>query len=172
MVGLVEHMTRLVIQRELKTDSSHIEQVLRDGLKLLPMGADNIRLFINPQDFDQMFELLRAQDTTLVERIEDEMYDFFILSRQNQEVLQTLLEAIPLSEWVVALKGAEPALVKAIQGAMPRRQMQQMEAQNRRQGPVPRSRVEQVRKEIMAIVREMATEGGLPVQLFREQTVE
>lgn len=121
---------------------------------------------------DQMFDLLRAHDNTLVERIEDEMYDFFILSRQSDEVLQALLEAIPLSEWVVALKGAEPEVVKAIHGAMPRRQMQQMEAQNRRQGPVPLSRVEQVRKEIMAMVREMAIEGGLAVQLFREQTVE
>ena len=62
MVGLVEHMTRLVIQRELKTDSSHIEQVLRDGLKLLPMGADNIRLFINPQDFDQIKALRERHD--------------------------------------------------------------------------------------------------------------
>ena len=62
MVGLVEHMTRLVIQRELKTDSSHIEQVLRDSLKLLPMGADNIRLFINPQDFDQIKALRERHD--------------------------------------------------------------------------------------------------------------
>ena len=54
MIGLVEHMTRQVIQREMKTDSRHIEQVLREGLKLLPMGADNIRLFINPQDFEQI----------------------------------------------------------------------------------------------------------------------
>ena len=54
MVGLVEHMTRQVIQREMKTDSRQIEQVLREGLKLLPMGADNIRLFINPQDFEQI----------------------------------------------------------------------------------------------------------------------
>lgn len=100
------------------------------------------------------------------------MYDFFILSRQNQDVLQTLLEVIPLDEWVVALKGAEPELVKAIQAAMPKRQAQQMESINRRQGPVPLSRVEQVRKDIMAVVREMSADGELQVQLFREQTVE
>ncbi|WP_300726005.1 flagellar assembly protein FliH [Pseudomonas sp.] len=62
MVGLVEHMTRLVIQRELNTDSTHIAQVLRDGLKLLPMGAENIRLFINPQDFDQIKALRERHD--------------------------------------------------------------------------------------------------------------
>ena len=62
MVGLVEHMTRQVIQRELKTDSRQIEQVLREGLKLLPMGAENIRLFINPQDFDQVKALRERHD--------------------------------------------------------------------------------------------------------------
>ena len=121
---------------------------------------------------DQMFELLRAHNEELVEKIEDEMYDFFILSRQNPDVLQTLLEVIPLDEWVVALKGAEPALVKAIQAALPKRQAQQMESINRRQGPVPLSRVEQVRKDIMAVVREMSADGDLQIQLFREQTVE
>ncbi len=123
-------------------------------------------------DRNQMFELLRAHNKDLVGKIEDEMYDFFILSRQSQEVLQALLEAIPLEEWVVALKGAEPALVKTIMAAMPKRQAQQMESINRRQGPVPLSRVEQVRKDIMGIVREMAANGEVQLQLFREQTVE
>lgn len=123
-------------------------------------------------DRTQMFEMLRSHNEDLVTRIEDEMYDFFILSRQTPDVLQILLEAIPLEEWVVALKGAEPELVKAIQGAMPKRQAQQMESISRRQGPVPMSRVEQVRKDIMGMVREMAAEGDLQVQLFREPTVE
>lgn len=123
-------------------------------------------------DRGQMFELLRAHDDGLVERIEDEMYDFFILSRQTEETVATLLETVPMEEWVVALKGAEPELVRAIQDAMPRRQRQQMDAISRRQGPVPMSRVEQVRRDIMATVREMSANGELQIQLFREQTVE
>jgi flagellar assembly protein FliH len=51
VVHLVEHIARQVIQRELQTDSSQIANVLRDALKLLPMGANNLRVFINPQDF-------------------------------------------------------------------------------------------------------------------------
>ena len=155
----------LLIERSLKVLTSQGSQVR--GIK---QAADIMNRFKG--DRTQMFELLRAHDETLVERIEEEMYDFFILSRQNQDVLQTLLEVIPLEEWVVALKGAEPELVKAIQGAMPKRQAQQMEAINRRQGPVPLSRVEQVRKDIMAMVREMSADGELQIQLFREQTVE
>ena len=64
MVGLVQHITRQVIQRELVLDSSQIEQVLRESLKLLPMGAENIRLFINPQDFAQVKALRERHDAT------------------------------------------------------------------------------------------------------------
>jgi len=45
-------MARQVIGRELQGDSSQITQVLREALKLLPMGADNIRIHLNPQDFE------------------------------------------------------------------------------------------------------------------------
>lgn len=52
VIHLVEHIARKVIQRELTTDSRQIGNVLRDALKLLPMGASNVRIFINPQDFE------------------------------------------------------------------------------------------------------------------------
>ena len=56
MVTLVSHMAREVIQRDLLIDSSQIRQVLREALKLLPMGASNVRIHVNPQDF----ELIKA----------------------------------------------------------------------------------------------------------------
>ncbi|MBO3275779.1 flagellar assembly protein FliH [Pseudomonas schmalbachii] len=56
MLNLVQHVVRQVIQRELSHDSSHVRQVLREALKLLPMGAENIRIMVNPQDF----ELIKA----------------------------------------------------------------------------------------------------------------
>lgn len=174
-------LVRIANLSEVNSDViAELEQLIERSLKVLSTQGSQVRGVKQAADImnrfkgdrGQMFELLRAHDEGLVDKIEEEMYDFFILSRQNQEVLQVLLEAIPLEEWVVALKGAEPELVRAIQGAMPKRQAQQMESINRRQGPVPLSRVEQVRKDIMTMVREMSAEGELQIQLFREQTVE
>lgn len=54
LVSLVNHVARQVIQRELHMDSSQIRQVLREALKLLPMGAENIRIHVNPQDFERV----------------------------------------------------------------------------------------------------------------------
>ncbi|UTH73146.1 flagellar motor switch protein FliG [Chromobacterium sp. IIBBL 290-4] len=123
-------------------------------------------------DRGQMMELLRAHDPEIVDEIEVRMYDFFILSRQTEEVLMRICEDVPLELWAVALKGAEPAVREAIIQTMPRRQAQNFEATMRRSGPVPKSRVEEARREIMAQVRQLADAGEIDLQLFPEEVVE
>ncbi len=119
-----------------------------------------------------MVELLRAHDPEVVTQIEMSMYDFFILSRQTEQVITRLLDDVPLEQWAIALKGAEAPLRDAILAAMPRRQAQSFEDLMRRSGPVPMSRIEQTRREIMATVKELADAGEIDIQLFAEATAE
>lgn len=71
MVSLVEHVVRQVIQRELKTDSSQIGTVLREALRLLPMGAANVRILVNPQDF-ALVKAMRERHEETWRILEDE----------------------------------------------------------------------------------------------------
>ncbi|MCU7281528.1 flagellar assembly protein FliH [Pseudomonas peradeniyensis] len=71
LVQLVASMTRQVIGRELRSDSSQITHVLREALKLLPMGADNIRIHLNPQDFE-LAKALRERHEESWKLLEDE----------------------------------------------------------------------------------------------------
>ncbi|AOE86512.1 flagellar assembly protein FliH [Pseudomonas sp. TCU-HL1] len=71
LVHLTSLITRQVIQRELRLDSSQIRHVLREALKLLPMGAGNVRIHINPQDFEQV-KLLRERHEESWRILEDE----------------------------------------------------------------------------------------------------
>ncbi|SCX40160.1 flagellar assembly protein FliH [Pseudomonas sp. NFACC32-1] len=71
LVGLVQHITRQVIQRELAIDSSQIEHVMREALKLLPLGVGNVRLYINPQDF-ALVKALRERHEETWRIVEDE----------------------------------------------------------------------------------------------------
>ncbi len=71
MVNLLSHMVRQVIQRELKSDSSQITQVLREALKLLPMGGATVRIHLNPQDFE-MIKALRERHEETWRILEDE----------------------------------------------------------------------------------------------------
>jgi len=71
LVGLVQHVARQVIQRELAIDSSQIEHVMREALKLLPLGVGNVRLYINPQDFE-LVKALRERHEETWRIVEDE----------------------------------------------------------------------------------------------------
>lgn len=125
-----------------------------------------------PNNQQALLEQLRARDEEVVNELKDRMYEFFILSRQTPATLQRLMDEIPLEEWAVALKGTEPVLRQAIYDAMPKRQMQLLQSTSNRLGPVPVSRIEQVRKEIMTTVRELAEEEEIQIRLFSEQTME
>ncbi len=111
-------------------------------------------------------------DEEVLNDLKDEMYEFFILSRQSEVTLQRLMDDIPMSDWAVALKGTEPVLRQAIYDVLPKRQIQQLQNATNRMGAVPVSRVEHMRKEIMAQVRALAEAGEIQVQLFAEQTME
>jgi flagellar assembly protein FliH len=67
LVDLVQHITKQVIKRELAIDSSQIEHVMRDALKLLPLGVDNVRLYVNPQDFEQALRERHEETWRIVE---------------------------------------------------------------------------------------------------------
>ncbi|WP_341304984.1 flagellar assembly protein FliH [Pseudomonas sp. TMP25] len=101
LIKLLEQMVRHVIQRELVSDSSQIRQVLGEALKLLPMGTGNIRIHLNPQDFE-MVKALRErheeswrilEDTSLLPggcRVESELsrIDASVETRLNQAIKQ------------------------------------------------------------------------------------
>ena len=67
---------------------------------------------------------------------------------------------------------SEALLRRSIYAVMPKRQAQQLEAITARLGPVPVSRIEQIRREIMGIARELEEAGEIQLQLFAEQTAE
>lgn len=71
VVVLVRHMAEQVIRRELSEDSTQLRKVLQEALKLLPVGANNIRIYVNPQDFDLIKEL-RARHEEQWRILEDE----------------------------------------------------------------------------------------------------
>lgn len=161
---VVDELDRL-IERGLSVLSEHGSKV--KGIK---QAADIVNRFQGNQQV--ILDQMRERDEEVLEQLQDEMYDFFILSRQNEEVRRRLLDEVPMEDWAVALKGTEALLRRSIYAVMPKRQAQQLEAITARLGPVPVSRIEQIRREIMGIARELEEAGEIQLQLFAEQTAE
>lgn len=57
LLELVRKISEEVIRRELTLESSQISKVLREALKLLPLDDGQVRIYINPQDFDTLKSL-------------------------------------------------------------------------------------------------------------------
>jgi flagellar motor switch protein FliG len=172
------NMARLnEVDRDLLLEVDELVDRCLESLGLQSTSVEGVRQVAEilnrvASDRAKMVEQLRAQDAAVVDEIERRMYDFFILSRQNDETLLRIIEAVPLEQWAIALKGAEPQLREAILRVMPRRQAQAFEDMIRRSGPAPRSRIDQARNEIMALVKGLADRGEIDVQLFDEAVVE
>lgn len=124
-----------------------------------------------PGDRMQMIELLRAHDPGVVTEIETSMYHFDMLARQSDNAIGRIVEVAPVEQWAIALKGADPAVLAALQRVMPRRQVQAFDDMIRRTGPLPSTRIEQVRRDIMARVKALADEGEIELRLVEEDVV-
>ncbi|XAH22450.1 flagellar motor switch protein FliG [Xylophilus sp. GW821-FHT01B05] len=175
---LVYHVAQLKeVDHELLLELDELVERCLETLGLQGTSVEGVRQVAEilnrlPANRQQMMEQLRARDPKVVSEIEVSMYDFFILSRQSEAVITRLLEQVPMEQWAIALKGAEPPVRNAVLQAMPRRQAQAFEDSLRRTGPMPRSRIEQAREEIMAEVKALVDAGEIEVQLFAEAVVE
>ncbi len=125
-----------------------------------------------PGNRQLVVEALRVHDPEVVSEIEQSMYHFMLLATQSEQALMRIIEEVPLEQWALALKGAEPAVRDAVLKTMPRRQAQNFDDMMRRAGPMPLSRIEQARREIMASVKALADAGEIEVQLYAEATAE
>lgn len=71
LLRLLVDLAKEVIRRELILDSSQITLMVREALKLLPVGSDQVRIHINPQDFAQI-KALRERHEEQWRILEDE----------------------------------------------------------------------------------------------------
>lgn len=118
-----------------------------------------------------LMDMLKVHDENTAVAVADNMYDFMTLTRQSDEVLQTLIQEIPMETFALALKGADLTIKEAIAKALPKRMVQGLDDAIVAMGTVPLSRAEQARAEVMQIVRDLHEEEQINYQLFEEKVV-
>ncbi|PJC86443.1 flagellar motor switch protein FliG [Vibrio sp. HA2012] len=137
-------------------------------------GTKQVADIINRFEGDraQLMELLKLHDESVVSEIEENMFDFMVLGRQNEKTMDRLVQEVSTELWAVALKGAELPLQLAIKQSMPQRMVKSLEDEMNLKGAMPLSRVEKARQEIMQVARTLADDGEIELTLYQEQTVE
>ncbi|NLS13700.1 flagellar motor switch protein FliG [Vibrio sp. SM6] len=137
-------------------------------------GIKQVADIINRFDGDRatLMEMLKLHDENVANEVEQNMFDFMVLGRQSEETLDKLVQQVPIEFWAVALKGADITLQQSIKRSMPQRMAKALEDDMQARGPIPLSRVEVARQDIMEIVRTLAESGEVELMLYQEVTVE
>ncbi|MBY5991994.1 FliG C-terminal domain-containing protein [Ferrimonas balearica] len=137
-------------------------------------GVRQVAGILNRFDGDrsQLMEMIKLHDRTLAVEVEENMFDFIILARQNDDTLQLLLQEVPQDVLALAMKGLDSEFKRRLLSALPKRMAQALETQVGALGPVPLSRADAARSEVMRIARDLMTAGEIELQLYEELVVE
>jgi flagellar motor switch protein FliG len=118
-----------------------------------------------------MLEDLRQADEALTSRLQDLMFTFEDMAGIDDKGIQAVLREIDSARLVVALKGADAALVDRFLKNMSSRAAEMLRDDMESRGPVRLSEVEEAQKEILATTRRLAEAGTVVINAGSEQYV-
>jgi flagellar motor switch protein FliG len=108
-----------------------------------------------------VIEELRKADEEITTRLQDLMFIFDDLLKVDDKSIQTILREVDSARLVVALKGADAALVQHVLKNMSSRAAEMLKDDLESRGPVKLSEVEEAQKEVLTVARRLADEGTI-----------
>ena len=110
-------------------------------------------------------------DPELTDRVRDLMFVFEDLANMTDRDLQQLIREVERDKWAVALRTASPTFRKKVYGNMSERAAELLREEIENMGPVKLRDVEKVQKEILAVARELETEGKIVLTVKGKEDV-
>ena len=135
------------------------------NLKRSKMGgvrtAAEILNLMNSSQEEVAIETVRSHSEDLAQKIIDEMFLFENLLDLDNRAIQMVLQEVETNSLVVALKGAQDALVDKFLRNMSQRAADLVREDMEARGPIRISQVETEQKAILQIVRRLADSGEI-----------
>ena len=146
-----------VMERQFSGNGSKFKSSRLGGNK----AAANILNAMETAREAEVMEAIRKADDALGQRIQDLMFVFDDLSKLDDRSMQTLLREISTERLVIALKGAEQALMEKIFANMSKRAADMLKDDLEVKGPVKVSEVDAAQKEILGVARRLGDAGQI-----------
>tara|TARA_R110002049_G_scaffold20175_2_gene74499 strand:- start:2597 stop:3604 length:1008 start_codon:yes stop_codon:yes gene_type:complete len=135
------------------------------NLKRSKMGgvrtAAEILNLMNSSQEETAIETVRSHSEDLAQKIIDEMFLFENLLDLDNRAIQMVLQEVDTNSLVVALKGAQDALVDKFLRNMSQRAADLVREDMEARGPIRVSQVETEQKAILQVVRRLADSGEI-----------
>lgn len=136
------------------------QNVKRSKMGGVRTAAEILNLMNSAQE-EVVIDAVRAHNYDLAQRIIDEMFLFENILDIDDRGIQLILKEVDTNSLVVALKGAQEALIDKITQNMSQRAATLMREDLEARGPVRVSQVETEQKAILQVVRRLADNGDI-----------
>ncbi|RXE48407.1 flagellar motor switch protein FliG [Chromohalobacter israelensis] len=136
------------------------QNVKRSKMGGVRTAAEILNLMNSSQE-ELVIDAVRAHNDDLAQRIIDEMFLFENILGIDDRGIQLILKEVDTNSLVVALKGAQEALVDKITQNMSQRAATLLREDLEARGPVRVSQVEAEQKAVLQIVRRLADNGEI-----------
>lgn len=136
------------------------QNVKRSKMGGVRTAAEILNLMNSSQE-ELVIDAVRAHNDDLAQRIIDEMFLFENILDIDDRGIQLILKEVDTNSLVVALKGAQEALVDKITQNMSQRAATLLREDLEARGPVRVSQVEAEQKAVLQIVRRLADNGEI-----------
>jgi flagellar motor switch protein FliG len=123
-------------------------------------GTKSAAAILNFMPATTMEELRRA-DEEMAQTLQDLMFVFEDMLKVDDKGVQTLLREVDSARLVIAMKGADQALVQHFFKNMSQRAAEMLKDDMESRGPVKLSEVEAAQKEILVAARKLAEAGTI-----------
>lgn len=154
----LEHVGRVVQQLRKHFDTKHKPTMHQSG------GVRSVADLLNLMDKESSKSLLiklEERNPTLGAAIRRKMFSFEDLIRLDAGDLQRVSRELEMSDLVVALKTANPALQQALLGSVSKRAAEAIKDEMAMLGPVRLKDVEAAQDRIIQVVRRLEEEGEI-----------
>jgi len=126
-----------------------------------PKIAAGILNFIDGTGEGEVIGQIRKNDEALCQKLQDLMFVFENLLDVDDRGIQEILREVDSAKLVLALKGADPAMLDKIMKNMSQRAGEMLKDDLESRGPVRLSEVEAAQKEILVVARRLADAGRI-----------
>lgn len=166
----IEHEVILDLIELIERSVGHFSKTSSKNIQGIKYAADILNHFDGNRA--KIMETLKSHDERIVHEIEESMFDFVILERQSDKVINRLIQEIDINLWAIAFKGCDSSLINRIKEVMSERITETLEEEMELRGAVPLSKVNKARENIMNRVRYLADSNEIDLSLYEEETVQ
>jgi flagellar motor switch protein FliG len=116
-----------------------------------------------------LMENLAHEDPELAEKVRRLMFAFEDITKLSDRDVQWVLKHVETSQWALALKGCSRELHEKILGNMSQRAADVLREEIEYLGPVRRSEVQAMQREIVDVIRRLEDAGDLTLQAHAQE---